>query len=175
MQMEPQTKIHTHRHTQNSNTKHWCAAPPLAYPAQNLSFCKYSSISDLFELCLPSTVGEKLMPSLSWRGKALSLGISSGTMALGWPSATAAARQTCFILGPPSGCSWAHIQRRWGVETETGHLIDANAGCTEMHEYSIMDANLWLINCLSWLNDCLTSRDFSKYLHFKMKRKEEKL
>lgn len=46
------------------------------------------------------------MPSLSCKGRALSLGMSSGTMARGCPSATAAARHTCFIRGPPIGCPY---------------------------------------------------------------------
>lgn len=59
---------------------------------------------------VPSAAGEKVMPSLSWSGRALSLGMSSGTMARGCPKATAAARQTCLILGPPRGCSYTHTK-----------------------------------------------------------------
>lgn len=53
---------------------------------------------------LPCAAGEEGMVSLSWRGRALSLGTSSGTMARGWPSTTAASRHTCLIRGPPTRC-----------------------------------------------------------------------
>lgn len=42
------------------------------------------------------------MPLRSWRGKALSLGMSSGTRARGCPSTTDAARHTCLMRGPPA-------------------------------------------------------------------------
>lgn len=56
----------------------------------------------------------------SWRGKALSLGMSSGTRALGCPSTTDAARHTCLMRGPPAlrnswhkgemTCGWEQMQ-----------------------------------------------------------------
>lgn len=67
---------------------------------------------------VPSIAGETVMPSLSCSGRALSRGMSSGTIARGWPRATAAARHTCLILGPPRGCSYhpqkSHLERlKW--------------------------------------------------------------
>lgn len=61
----------------------------------------------ILTVLLPLAAGDGEMPDLSCSGRALSLGISSGTMARGCPRTTAAARQTCLMRGPPlAGSYW---------------------------------------------------------------------
>lgn len=55
----------------------------------------------IWTVLLPLAAGDGEMPDLSCSGRALSLGISSGTMARGCPRTTAAALQTCLMRGPP--------------------------------------------------------------------------
>lgn len=68
----------------------------------------------------PLATSDGEMPLRSWRGKALSLGMSSGTRARGCPSTTDAARHTCLMRGPPAlrnswhkgemTCGWEQMQ-----------------------------------------------------------------
>lgn len=63
------------------------------------------------------------MPDLSCRGKALSRGMSSVTMARGWPSTTEAARHTCLIRGPPARRnSWHSGEMSCGWEENSGMI-----------------------------------------------------
>lgn len=70
-------------------------------------------------LTLPLAASDGEMPVLSWRGKALSLGMSSCTKARGCPNTTDAARHTCLIRGPPAlRNSWHSGEMSWGCRQQ---------------------------------------------------------
>ena len=66
---------------------------------------------------LPLVTAEGEIPVLSCSGRALSLGMSSGTRARGCPRTTAAARHTCLMRGPPRPAKLlAHRRHDLGLE-----------------------------------------------------------
>lgn len=82
----------------------------------------------------PLATSDGEMPLRSWRGKALSLGMSSGTRARGCPSTTDAARHTCLMRGPPA------LRNSW-------HKGEMTCGWEQMsvtHENTKQRSTRWL-------------------------------